>query len=303
MSNLRIASIGIGLPTTSYNNDEIKTKYNLDTDNEWIKSRTGIENRYINESDQGIIEMAIDAAKQCVPNPEEIGAVIVAKSSDRVSFPSIAIHIHRALGLPKNVTAFDVSDACNGFIQILQLGHLFTVAHKKSVLLVGAEQYSKVLNWSDRSTCVLFGDGAGAIILEPNLNKHYAQTNYSLSDEIDLFSLSPYLTMNGTMVYKAAVESISNDVLSILKNNNITTSQIKYFIPHQANSRIINTVIERTGFNSNQVVQTIANYGNTGAASIPIALSMVYTSLVEGDLLLLTAFGAGLRGGSVLLEV
>lgn len=242
--------------------------------------------------------MCIKACSGIEKMRDEISILVVATSTNRKYFPSVAAYLHGALGLNRSVVAFDVNDACNGFIQALQIARSLILNTGKSALVVGADEMSRFLDWKDRSTCVLFGDAAGSIIIRDNPKKVYKQTNYTLSQYNDLFQINPNFKMEGKTVFKMAVESMIEDAKDIIKD--IDINRIKYFIPHQANERITKLVNESLAMNT---VNNIKYTGNTNAATIPLALNSIYENLKPGDFALMTAFGAGLRGGSVLIEM
>jgi 3-oxoacyl-[acyl-carrier-protein] synthase-3 len=244
--------------------------------------------------------MSVEASKK-LPNfnPDDVSVLIVATSTNRRYFPSVSVYVHQALGLGRNVTCFDISDACNGFIQALQVGYSIIKDTGKTCLVIGVDQMSAIVNWHDRSSCILFGDGAGAVLLKDN-QKLFKTSNYTRSEYSHLFSLEPVFYMDGTQIFKIAIESITEDAQSILEENSLTALDLKYFIPHQANERINSQVEKNLGI---EAVRNLRSYGNTTGATIPMALATVFDQLRDGDKVLMTGFGAGLRGGSVLLEI
>ncbi|MCR6571228.1 ketoacyl-ACP synthase III [Campylobacter insulaenigrae] len=308
----------------SYLPDKVLSNFDLEkiveTSNEWILRRTGIEERRIandneNTSDLGT-KAAIKAIQRANLTPQDIDAIIVATlSPDYFTMPSTACKIASNLGL-NNVTAFDISAACSGFIYLLELAKsLVESGAKNNVLIIGAEKISSIIDYTDRSICVLFGDGAGAGVVSlddnfPIIDIHTASdgnfgdllmTQRSQKSNICL-PLS--MQMKGNEVFKVAVNTLSNDVINILAKNSIKNEEIDLFIPHQANLRIIKAVQEKLNFNDKQCVLTVHKYGNTSAASIPMAMNDAYEDgrLKQGSLVLLDAFGGGFTWGSALLK-
>jgi 3-oxoacyl-[acyl-carrier-protein] synthase-3 len=244
-------------------------------------------------------------------------------SPDYFCMPSTATIISTKLGLP-NVTAFDISAACTGFVYILSIAKAFIESGmKKNVLIIGAEKLSSITDYTDRGTCILFGDGAGAAIISATDDKSEAIIDVhtgadgeyadllmtpnggsgSEHDALERETAGCYMQMKGNETFKVAVRTLTNDVKEILEANNIESSSVKHFIPHQANYRIIKAVGDALKMSSEQVVVTVAKYGNTSGASIPMAINDIYESgrLKSGELMLLDAFGGGLTWGSALV--
>ncbi|WP_291949898.1 beta-ketoacyl-ACP synthase III [Campylobacter sp.] len=308
----------------SYIPERILSNFDLEkiveTSNEWILRRTGIKERRIandneNTSDLGT-KAAIQAIKRANLTPQDIDAIIVATlSPDYFTMPSTACKIASNLNL-NNITAFDISAACSGFIYLLELAKsLVESGAKNNVLIVGAEKISSIIDYTDRSTCVLFGDGAGAGVVSldnnfPIIDIHTASDgNFGdllMTPRSQKSSICSTLSMQmkGNEVFKVAVNTLSNDVISILSKNNIKSEDINLFIPHQANLRIIKAVQEKLNFKDEQCVLTVHKYGNTSSASIPMAMNDAYEDgrLKQGSLILLDAFGGGFTWGSALLK-
>lgn len=308
----------------------------LDTSDEWIVKRTGIKTRYFALPSQNTSDLAYEAGKKAMQRAgvgaDDIDALIVATlSPDYLTMPSTACITSYKLGI-ENKPAFDISSACSGFIYLLSLAKSFIESGTyKRILIIGAEKVSSVLDFSDRSTCVLFGDGAGACIIEATEDKEAAildvhtsangrhqdflctpriqSVSQGIFDNVSESSnpcshQSSYLQMKGNETFKLAVKTLVNDVNEILKNNALQPQDIAYFIPHQANLRIINAVGEHLSFNEKQIIISVQKYGNTSAASIPMAINDLYeeNKLKYGDLMLLDAFGGGLTWGSALVR-
>jgi 3-oxoacyl-[acyl-carrier-protein] synthase-3 len=295
---MTIEAISAFIPDHSLTNQDLINKYNLASTNEWILERTGIVSRNICPEDVNACDMAIAAAKDLkIPDKSKIKYVIVATSTHAQAFPSIAIYVHQALELDTSATCFDINDACNGFVQAVTIAQNM-LKDDEQAIVIGTDKMSQIVDWNDRSTSVIFGDGAGAMLISANTDK-YLTTSYTLSQNTGELYADPLVSMNGPKVFKYAVSSIISDIQDILNKNHLSPQQIKYFIPHQANSRIIEAIKER--LHVDNVVNVIANYGNTSAASIPIALTHVWDNLSSGDLILISGFAAGFRGGSAIL--
>lgn len=321
-------SIASYVPEICVHNDEFE--HFLDTSNEWITKRTGIKTRYFAPNSQTSSDLGVEAAKIAIERANipisDIDLVLCATlSPDYLSMPSNACLISHKLGI-HNRAAFDISAACSGFVYLLSLAKAYIESRMyRNILVIGAEKVSSVLDFSDRRTCVLFGDGAGAAIVSATDNPKHAiidvhinaNGKYSnllttprcvVNDTQNLGNLrendtKEFLQMSGNEVFKLAIKTLANDVREILAKNQLTSNDISYFVPHQANLRIINAVGEMIDMDRAKIVTTVQKYGNTSAASIPMAINEIYENkkLQNGDLLLLDAFGGGLTWGSCLL--
>ncbi|MBF7068783.1 beta-ketoacyl-ACP synthase III [Campylobacter volucris] len=308
----------------SYAPEKILSNFDLEkmvqTTDEWILRRTGIKERRIASDDENTSDLGTKAAIKAIQRanltPKDIDAIIVATlSPDYFTMPSTACKIASNLGL-KNITAFDISAACSGFIYLLELAKsLVESGAKKNVLIIGAEKISSIIDYTDRSICVLFGDGAGAGVVSldenfPIIDVHTASDgefgDLLMTQRSQKSSICSALSMQmkGNEVFKVAVNTLSNDVIEILSKNHISHSEIDLFIPHQANLRIIKAVQEKLNFSDEQCMLTVHKYGNTSAASIPMAMNDAYEEgrLKKGSLILLDAFGGGFTWGSALLK-
>ena len=323
-----LRSIASFTPSRCVPNSEFEKT--LDTSDEWITKRTGIKTRYFALDSQGSSDLGVEAARLALKRANlessDIDLVICATlSPDFVAMPSNACLISAKLGI-QNIPAFDISAACTGFIYLLKIAKSFIESGAyQNILIIGAEKVSSVLDFSDRGTCVLFGDGAGAAVIsrtqekaESILDVHisangkYADLlmtpqNKSPNGNGDTSCDIKYngkLQMKGNEVFKYAVRTLIADVEHILSKNAILPKDITHFIPHQANLRIINAVGEQLALKESQIVLTVQKYGNTSAASIPMAIDEIYCEhrLKKGDLLLLDAFGGGFTWGSALLH-
>ncbi|UOS71461.1 ketoacyl-ACP synthase III [Helicobacter pylori] len=320
-----LKSIAMHVPSERVKNAEFQQF--LDTSDEWIEKRTGIkERRFANDKEKSS-DLGVIAAKQAIERahltPKDIDLVVVATlSPDFLAMPSTACVLSAKLGI-ENKPAFDISAACTGFIYLLSVAKAYVESGMcENVLIVGAEKTSSVLNFKDRGTCILFGDGAGACVIgrtkrlkesvldvQISANGNFSNylytprtlkpTPFSVKEE----ALEPFLHMKGNEVFKLAVKTLLKDVEMILEKNALKPEDVRLFIPHQANFRIIQAVREHLDFKDEQVVLTVHKYGNTSAASIPMAMCEAYEEgrLKKGDLMLLDAFGGGLTWGSALV--
>lgn len=306
----------------------------VDTSSEWIEKRTGIKKRNIS-SGENTSDLAYEAAKIAIKNSniniDEIDLVLVATITPDNFTPSTASIVQGKLGI-NNAIAFDISAGCSGFVYALGVASSMLGNNiARNALVIGAEVLSKAIDYSDRNTCILFGDGAGAILLTQELNEKikdiYLKGEYDKNNNILLqsmnvqnavientslasstinieASLSPKISMNGNEVYKFALGALSEVIEVILERNNLSEDDIKYIIPHQANFRIIEAVSKKLNIDIGKFFMNIENYGNTSAASIPIALAEINELglLNKGDKIILAGFGAGLTWGSILIE-
>ena len=312
-----LKSIASYVPSSCVSNYDFEK--NLDTSHDWIVERTGIHTRFFADSTEETSDLGFYAGKKAIERaglkPKDIDLVLVGTlSPDFLAMPSTACVIASKLGM-ENIPAFDISAACTGFIYLLATAKAFIESGMyKNILIIGAEKVSKVLDFEDRSTCVLFGDGAGAAVIGQTqdlqraiLDVHIASdgryTNL-LQTPIKAQNEKQCLKMKGNELFKIAVKTLVADVSHILESNSLQPSDINYFIPHQANLRIINAVADRLHFNSDQIVLAIQKYGNTSSASIPMAMNDLYENkkLKAGDLMLLDAIGGGLTWGSALVR-
>jgi len=326
MAYAALRSIGAYAPAKILTNSDLATM--VDTSDEWITKRTGIKERHIAAENETTSDMGVEAAKLAIQrsgiDAHDIDMVICATiSPDYFCMPSTATIISNKLGLA-NVTAFDISAACTGFVYILSIAKAFIEAGmKKNVLIVGSEKLSAITDYTDRGTCILFGDGAGAALISATDNQDEAIIDVNTGadgtyadllmtpnggtgsphDSLDAEAGACFMQMKGNETFKVAVRTLTKDVVEILEANNIKSSDVKHFIPHQANYRIIKAVGDALKMKEEQVVVTVAKYGNTSGASIPMAMNDIYEegSLKKGDLLLLDAFGGGLTWGSALV--
>lgn len=323
--NTRITGTGSALPARILTNADLELM--VDTSDEWITSRTGIKQRRIAATGEYTSTFATEAARKALSMagvlPEEVDLIIIGTVTPDFPFPSTACIVQKELGAHKAV-AFDVSAACSGFIYGISIADSFIrcgKAHK--ALVIGAEVLSRVVDWTDRNTCILFGDGAGAAVIEACDDQNGILSTHIFSNGScwDLLyqpgsgsrnpasdkSTDPalfYISMEGNEVFKHAVRAMEDAAHAALEANGMTASDLSLFIPHQANIRIVNATVKRLGLPSEKVFINLHNYGNTSAASIPIALDEANRQgrLKKGDSVLLDAFGGGFTYGSALLS-
>lgn len=319
--NAIITGIGGYVPDYILNNEELSRM--VDTSDEWITTRVGIKERHIlTEEGLGTSYMARKAAKQLIQktgvDPDTIDALIVTTTTPDYKFPSTASIVVGKLGL-KNAFAFDFEAACCGFLYTLDVAaSMIQSGRYKKIIVIGADKMSSLVDYTDRSTCVLFGDGAGAVLVEATEEENIGvQNSYLRTDGRGLpflhmkagGSVCPpshftvdhrlhYLYQEGRTVFRYAVTYMSNDVVEIMKRNNLTAGDINWIIPHEANRRIIEAVAKRAELPLDKVLINIDHYGNTSAATIPLAIWDNESRLKKGDNIIFTAFGAGFVHGA-----
>jgi 3-oxoacyl-[acyl-carrier-protein] synthase-3 len=315
-----IRGVGAYLPKRVMTNDDLARL--VDTTDEWIKERTGIEQRHIAEDGELTSDLGIAASRQALVrsgiDPTDIDLVICATATPDRTFPATAVKIQAGLGMTKGA-AFDVQAVCSGFIYGLNIADNFIKAgQSKRALVVGAETFSRILDWKDRGTCVLFGDGAGAVVLEAQSQLGSREDRGILATRIrsdgrfeELLYVdggpgstktTGYLRMNGREVFRHAVQKISSVIEETLVTTGYAADEIDLYVPHQANKRILDGIGKKLGIPPHKVVVTLATHGNTSAASVPLALNQAFEDhrLREGGLVLMEAMGGGFTWGAVL---
>ncbi|SFQ54438.1 3-oxoacyl-[acyl-carrier-protein] synthase-3 [Roseivivax halotolerans] len=316
-----VAGCGHYLPERVVENSEFEKT--LETSDEWIRSRSGIERRHFAAEGETTSMMSEHAARAALSDaglvPEDLDALIVATSTPDLTFPSSATMVQSALGMTRGF-AFDVQAVCAGFIYALANANaLILSGQAERVMVIGAETFSKILDWSDRSTCVLFGDGAGAVILEAKIGTGNVQDRGILATDLNsdgrfkdiLYvdggvstNTTGHLRMEGKEVFRHAVEKLAQTATTSLAKVGLTGSDVDWVVPHQANIRIITGTAKKLGLPMENVIVTVQDHGNTSAASIPLALSVgkARGQLKAGDLIVTEAIGGGLAWGSVVLR-
>lgn len=320
---LRAVVKGVGhyLPERVVPNAEFEAT--LDTDDEWIKARSGIERRHFAAEGETTSAMATAAARAALEDAgmtaADVDAIILATSTADLTFPSAATMVQAELGMESGF-AFDVQAVCAGFIYALSNANaLILSGQAKRVLVIGAETFSRIMDWTDRSTCVLFGDGAGALLLEAQDGQGTAQDRGILSTDLhsdgrhkDLLYVdggvstgtTGYLRMQGNQVFRHAVEKLASTATTAMGRAGVTPQDVDWIVPHQANIRIIQGTAKKLGMPMENVVVTVQDHGNTSAASIPLALSVgrARGQIKDGDLIVTEAIGGGLAWGAVVLR-
>jgi 3-oxoacyl-[acyl-carrier-protein] synthase-3 len=322
--NAAITALGGYVPETILTNHDLEKM--VDTNSDWIISRTGIhERRILNDDSLATSDLATMAVKRLLEDskidPNEIECIIVATATPDYIMVSTASIVCEKAGL-KNAWGVDSNAACSGFLYALTLGASLIESNRyKNVIVVGADANSSIVNYADRNTCILFGDGAGAVLLEQTEEEIGLVDNVFKTDGVGKEhlivtaggSLHPstvetidqklnYISQNGRVVFKAAIEGMSQTCTEVLERNELDTKDINWLIPHQANLRIIQAVGDKLGLNENQVKVNIQRYGNTTAATIPLCMWEFKNDFKENDNLLLTAFGAGFSWGATYLK-
>lgn len=321
---LRSVVTGVGgyLPETIVTNDELAKI--VDTSDEWITERTGIRQRRRASADEPVSDLAVAAARRALEaagrKPEDVDLIVVATTTPDLTFPATATIVQRKLGCPV-APAFDVQAVCSGFVYALSVADGFVARGRaKCALVIGAEEMTKLMDWTDRGTCVLFGDGAGAVVLECQAGEG-AKTDRGVlgfalmadGTKQDLLYVDGgvsttgqvgHLRMQGNQVFRHAVVNISDAILAAAADAGVEVSEVDWFIPHQANLRILEGVARRLGIDEQKVVTTVSEHANTSAASIPLAMDAAVSDgrIKKGDLLLIEAMGGGLTWGACVVR-
>ncbi len=321
---LRAVVKGIGhyLPERVVPNSEFEKS--LDTTDEWIRTRSGIERRHIAAEGETTSMLATNAAKAALANAgmdaNDIDAIVVATSTPDLTFPSVATMVQSALGMTRGF-GFDVQAVCAGYVYALTTANSFIVSGQaKTVLVIGAETFSRIMDWSDRSTCVLFGDGAGAMILQAEEGTGETADRGILSADLNsdgrhrdmlyvdggvsTTGTSGKLRMQGNPLFRQAVDKLTSTAITALGKIDLTDDDVDWIVPHQANIRIIKGTAKKMGVPMERVIVTVQDHGNTSAASIPLALSVGCDQgkIKQGDIVVTEAIGGGLAWGSVVLR-
>lgn len=326
MSNIHAAITGVHAYVPDYvlTNKELETI--VDTNDEWITTRTGIKERRILKGEgKGTSVLGIESVKGLLEktntDPAEIELVICATVTADMPFPDTANLVAAATGM-KNAFCYDINAACSGFLYALTTGAMFVSSGQyKKVIVIGADKMSSIIDYTDRTTCVIFGDGGGAVLLEPNeegngvidslhksdgsgaefLHLKAGGSRYPASADT-LAAREHFVFQNGRPVFKAAVSGMSDVVSKVMARNNLTTDDVKWLIPHQANKRIIETVAKMADFPMEKVIVNIQRYGNTTAGTLPLCMWEYEKEFEKGDNIILTAFGGGFTWGAIYLK-
>ncbi len=319
-----ITAVGHYLPEDRLTNADLEAL--VDTSDEWIRSRTGIaERRILRDPEKATAFMATEAARECLAKrgvgPEDVDLILVATVTPDMPFPATACFVQDALGAT-NAWGFDISAACSGFLYALSVGARFIESgtHQR-VLVIGADTMSRIVDYTDRTICVIFGDGAGAVLLEPATDgtgvldsvQQVDGSGASALRQLGGGSLHPathetvdarlhYARQDGATVFRRAVVGMAEAAGQIMDRNGLTGDDVAWLVPHQANQRIIDATARRMGLDANKVMMNIEHYGNTTAATLPLCLSDYESQLKRGDLIVLAAFGGGFTWGATLVK-
>jgi 3-oxoacyl-[acyl-carrier-protein] synthase-3 len=319
MRQATIEGVGHYLPRRVVENCEFEKS--LETNDAWIRSRTGIERRHFSSENETTSNMAIDAAKDALTNAncriEDVDAIIVATSTPDLTFPSVATMVQNGLGMHHGF-AFDVQAVCAGFVYALTTANSLIVSGQiNRALVIGSETFSKLMDWEDRSTCILFGDGAGAMLVAANSEANskrgiLATSLHSDGQYKDILYVdggissqtTGYLRMNGKEVFRHAVEKLSETALKTLEKAELTTQDVDWVVPHQANKRILEGMSKRLRIPLERIIMTVNDHGNTSAASIPLAMSVALKKdLIKPDhVVMVGAIGGGLAWGTAVIR-
>ncbi len=318
--NAYICGVGSYLPARVLTNEQLAQS--VDTSDEWIRERTGIIQRFIAAEGQNTSDLAVNAAKDTLDNAgmqaEDIDLIVLATATPDLTFPATATIVQEKLGI-RSCAAFDIAAVCSGFIYGLSVVNaMIRSGAARNVLLIGAETFSRILDWNDRTTCVLFGDGAGAMVLSStrpeNSGEGILDTEINSDGRFkDLLYVDGgpsstqtvgKLRMIGNKVFKRAVNELSDSMQKCADKAGLKLSEIDWFVPHQANQRILEAVAKKLSLNRSQIISTVAFHANTSAASVPLALDVAIKDgrIKRGHTVMLEAFGGGFTWGSALLS-
>ncbi|MMZ55120.1 3-oxoacyl-[acyl-carrier-protein] synthase 3 protein 1 [compost metagenome] len=308
MIRVGVLGLGVHVPENIVTNDDLARI--MDTSDEWIRTRTGIERRHIASEDESTSDMATIAAQKAIKDAglavEDIDLILVATATPDYMFPSTACLVQDKLGA-RNIGAMDIGAACSGFIYGMVTAKQFieTGAYRY-VLVIGAEKFSEIVDWNDRNTAVLFGDGAGAVVLGP-VSEHKGIRSFELGADGSggqHLRTDKKVKMNGREVYKFAVRQVPKTILHVMEQANVTIDDVHMIVPHQANIRIIKAAQEKLGIEDHRISVTVDRYSNTSAASIPLSLHYEVTTrrISDGDTLILAGFGGGLTWASLVIR-
>ena len=315
-----LTGTGSALPRTRVSNDELASR--VDTSDEWIVERTGIRFRHIAEPDETTATLGADAARQALAaaglEPADIGLIIVATATPDNTFPASATKVQALLGVPDCI-AFDVAAVCSGFLYAVSVADsMLRTGAAKHALVIGSETFSRILDWEDRTTCVLFGDGAGAVVLSAEevaddrgilATRLHAEGKYSDMLYVDggpsTTGTVGHVRMQGREVFRHAVTNLASVLAEVMEEIGLSAEEIDWVVPHQANKRIIDATAKKLGLPAERVVLTVDQHANTSAASVPLALDLAVRDgrIKRGDLVVLEAMGGGFTWGAAVLRV
>lgn len=308
MNSIKIVASGMYLPNKKIENDYFNKKFNLD--DEWIYQRTGIKERYWSEK-ENLTQISIMSVRNLIQKNnvdiKKVGLIIVASSNFEDGMPGVSFNIQKEFNIP-NCICMDILAGCSGYINGIDIARKYLETEEiEYALIIGAERTSKYIDKEDLNTAILLGDGAGATLLQKSNNKIYEKNIESIGQQGDILTSKENcnIYMDGKKVYKFATSRVAENINSLLKKQNIDISKIKYIIPHQSNSRILNSIAQKIGATQEQMYNNICKVGNTFNASIPIALNEIIEKkkLENSDIILLVGYGGGLNLGSILIEI
>ena len=314
MNGIKILGTGMGVPSAIVTNDDMAKR--VETSDEWITSRTGIRTRHHLAQGETITQMTVTAARNAIENaglrPEDIGVCIVATLTPDTQVPSAACRVQRELGMPSDTLCFDLNAACTGFLFALHtMECLLNASPRKYGLVLGAENLSRITNWEDRGTCILFGDGAAGVVVEsrPEWPSIHAELGCHGDDSMlrvpGVEAGVPSLVyMEGTRVFKFAVKAVPYCIDKVLEKSGRTTDDVDFYVFHQANARIVDLAVKKYHIPLEKYYKNIETYGNTSAASIPLVLAELHAQgrLHSGSRAMVVGFGGGLTWGGALIE-
>lgn len=318
MVNSKIIGTGSYLPSKILTNFDLEKM--VDTSDDWIVERTGIKERRIADESELTSDLALKASLDAIKNANidknDIELIIVATTTPDRTLPSTATILQGKLEIPETCSSFDIQAVCGGFVYALTIANSFIKSGQvKTALVVGAETISRIVDWKDRNTCILFGDGAGAVVLQAtnedkgiiscDLHSNGKYLDILKSDSgVSIDQKVGFIYMEGREVFKLAIHKMVNSVINNFKKANLDISSLKYLVPHQANKRIIDGIGKKLGLSEEQVILTVQNHANTSSASVPLALDTAVKSnkFKDNDIIVLEALGAGLVWGSIIIK-
>ena len=318
MVNSKIIGTGSDLPSKILTNFDLEKI--VDTSDDWIVERTGIKERRIADKSELTSDLALKASLNAIKNANidknDIELIIVATTTPDRTLPSTATILQGKLEIPETCSSFDIQAVCGGFVYALTIANSFIKSGQvKTALVVGAETISRIVDWKDRNTCILFGDGAGAVVLQAtnedkgiiscDLHSDGKYLDILKSDSgVSIDQKVGFIYMEGREVFKLAIHKMVNSVIDNFKKANLDISSLKYLVPHQANKRIIDGIGKKLGLSEEQVILTVQNHANTSSASVPLALDTAVKSnkFKDNDIIVLEALGAGLVWGSIIIK-
>ena len=315
-----IKGTGSALPRTAVSNDALATMKNIDTSDEWIIARTGIRQRYLAEADETTATLATAAAKAALDDAglhgRDIDLIVLATATPDQTFPAVATIVQNEIGANGGI-AFDVAAVCSGFLYAMTVAEsMIRAGTARNALVIGAETFSRIMDWEDRGTCVLFGDGAGAVVLSGEVGEVGVLSTAMHADGahnqllyvdggVSTTGTVGFLRMTGKEVFRHAVTNLASCMVEAMEKAEVTAADIDWLVPHQANARILDATAKKLGFSKDKVVVTVDQHANTSAASVPLALDVARKDgrIKTGDLIVLEAMGGGFTWGAAVVRM